>query len=129
MFERLLIALIIGALAAGVYLLLNHWQRRRATATNQQAAAPGQARVLYFHSEHCRACRAQGHYLAQLDDLHRALIEPVEVEQSPELARQYNILTVPTTILIDRTGRVRYINPGLANLFKLTRQLEDVMKL
>jgi hypothetical protein len=29
------------------------------------------------------------------DDLHRALVEPIEVEQAPELARQYHILTLP----------------------------------
>ena len=129
MIERILITILIGLLAAGLYLLFNYWQRRRTTVANQQAAAPRQARVLYFHSEYCGACRAQGHYLTQLDDLHRALIEPIEVEQSPELARRYNILTLPTTILIDREGRVRYINLGPANPFKLTRQLEDLMKL
>ena len=129
MYERLLLTLIIGALAVGVYLLLNQWQRRRVIVANQPVAVPGHARVLYFRSEYCGACRAQGLYLAQLDDLHRALIEPIDVEQEPALARQYNILTLPTTILIDREGSVRYINPGVANPFKLAWQLEDLMKL
>ena len=129
MFERLLLSLLIIALALGIYLWLNYRQRQRATIASRQMAAPGQARLLYFHSETCGACRAQGHYLAKLDNLHRALIEPVDVEQSPELARKYDILTLPTTILIDQEGNVRYINPGLANPFKLTRQLDDVMKL
>jgi thiol-disulfide isomerase/thioredoxin len=129
MIERLLVTLLIAVLAVGIYLLFNYWQRRRASIANQQMAAPGHVRLLYFHSETCGACRAQGHYLSKLDDLHRALIEPVDVEQSPQLARQYDILTLPTTILIDREGAVRYINPGLADPFKLTRQLEDVIEL
>lgn len=128
MLERLLITILIGALAVGAYLLLNYWPRRRAAVANQQKGTPGHTRVLYFHSEHCGACRTQGYYLAQLDDSHRALIEPIDIEQSPELARQYNILTLPTTILIDREGRVRYVNSGLVNPFKLTRQLEEHLK-
>jgi len=129
MLERLLITILIGLLAVGLYLLLNHWQQRRAAVAGQQMARPGQVKVLYFHSGHCGACHAQGHYLAQLDGPHRALIEPVDVEQSPELARLYNILSLPTTILIDRHGAVRYINPGLTHTLKLTRQLDDVIKL
>jgi thiol-disulfide isomerase/thioredoxin len=128
MVERLFITILIGALAVGAYLLLNHWQRRRAAVANPQKGTPGHTRVLYFHSQHCGACRTQGHYLAQLDNLHRALIEPIDVDQSPELARQYNILTLPTTILIDREGRVRHVNSGLANPLKLTRQLEEYLK-
>jgi hypothetical protein len=128
MIERLFVAILIGLLVIGLYLLLNYWQRRAAVA-DQQMAKPGQVKMLYFYSEHCGACQAQGHYLAQLDDLHRTLIEPVDGEQSPELARLYNIFTLPTTILIDRQGSVRYINPGLTHTLKLTRQLENVIKL
>ena len=126
--ERFLITLIIGVLAVGAYWLLTAYQRRRVTVAHQQMAVPGRAKMLYFRSETCGACRAQGHYLAQLDDLHRALIESIDVEQKPELAQQYNIFTLPTTILIDSQGSVRHINPGLANPFKLTRQLEELVK-
>lgn len=128
MVERLLLTLLIGLLAIVAYLILNRLQRRRATVVSQTPAAPRHARLLYFRSEHCGSCIAQRHYLAQLDDPHRTLIESIDVEQKPELARQYNIMTLPTTILIDREGRVRHINPGLANLFKLTRQIESLQK-
>jgi thioredoxin-related protein len=128
MLERLLITLIIGIVVVVVYRLLLAYQRRRVTVASGQTAPAGRARVLYFRSDTCGACRVQGHYLDQLDDLHRALVEPVEVEQAPELARQYNILTLPTTILIDQAGQVRFINPGLANPTKLTGQLEQLLK-
>lgn len=127
MYERLLIAIILGLLVIAAYRGLLAIQRRRVTRAHQIATTPGRVRLLYFRSEHCGACLAQGHYLAQLDDLHRALIEPVDVEVEPALARQYNILTLPTTILIDQAGQVRYINSGLANPFKLTRQLEELL--
>lgn len=127
MVERFLLTLFIGMLVVIAYLILSRWQRRRATVVNQTMAAPSQARLLYFRSKTCGACIAQGHYLAQLDDLHQTLIESIDVEQQPELARQYNIMTLPTTILIDDSGSARHINPGLADPFKLTRQLEGLI--
>jgi thioredoxin-like negative regulator of GroEL len=128
MIERFLITLIIGVLAVTAYLLLVAYQRRRATVANQSIAAPGHVRVLYFRSETCGACRAQTQALSQLDDPQQALIELVDIDQAPELARQYNIMTLPTTILIDRAGAVRHINPGVATSSGLTRQLEELMK-
>ena len=126
MWERILIILLISVLMITANLILNHWHRRRATIAGQQIDAPGRARLLYFRSEYCGACAAQTHYLEQLDDPYRALIEPIDVEQNPEQARQYHIMSLPTTILIDYEGKVRQVNPGLTNPFKLTRQLTEL---
>lgn len=128
MIERLLITLFIGMLAVMVYLALNTWQRRRATTVSRMTEMSPRPRLLYFKSKTCGVCTAQGHYLAQLSAPFQALIEPVEVEQSPELARQYGIMTLPTIILIDAQGQVHHINPGLANPAKLTRQLEGLIR-
>lgn len=133
MVERLLITFVIGVLSMGAYQLLLLYQRRRAglavsTAPAPNTTGPVPVRLLYFHSEHCGACIAQAHYLAALEAHHRALVEPIDVEREPALARQFKVMTLPTTILIDSRGRVRHINPGLVNPFKLTRQLEDLRR-
>ena len=128
MIERLLITLLIGIVMVMTYQLLQRYQRRRVTTVTQKTVEPSQAKILYFRSDHCGACLAQGHYLEALEAHYRMLIEPIDVEQAPELARQDNIMTLPTTILIDDQGSVRHINPGLANPFKLTRQLDALQK-
>lgn len=117
----------LSRLAVMAYPAINYGQRRRATPVSQMTEMPNHPRLLYFGSKTCGDCIAQGHYLARLDGPFQAFIEPIDVEQSPELAQQYGIMTLPTTILIDDLGNVRYINPGLANPFKLTRQLNEVL--
>jgi hypothetical protein len=54
----------------------------------------------------------------------QSLIEPIDAEQEETVTKQYNILTLPTTILIDRHGLVQHINYGLTNLTKLSQQIQ-----
>ncbi len=130
--KLLLIIVIIGVVIADYYLFLwyQRWQAIQATKTAAipQADGPTSARLLYFHSERCGACRSQAHYLAVLDDEYRTLIEPVDIEHKPILAQQFKVMTLPTTILIDQQGQVRFVNPGVINPFKLTRQLQKVLQ-
>ncbi len=126
MIERLLITLLISTLAVLAYRLFITYQRERATLVSQAIGNHHHPRLLYFGSQTCGACIAQGHYLAKLEAPFRAMVEAIDVEKMPHLAQQYGIMTLPTTILIDGTGKVRHINPGLTNPFKLTRQLEDL---
>ena len=127
MIERLLITLLISTLAVLAYRLFITYQQERVTLISQTIDSHNHPRLLYFLSETCGACIAQGHYLAQLDTSLRALVEAVDVEKMPHLAQQYGVMTLPTTIVIDGMGKARHINPGLTNPFKLTRQLEDLM--
>ena len=133
MIERVLLALFIGAVAFSLYHLLLWVQRRRAGLNAaphvaSQPAESGHAKLLYFRSKQCGTCAAQALYLDQLDAPHRALIQPIDAVQQPDVARQYSVMTLPTTIVVDNQGRVRHINPGLTNPFKLTRQLDALHK-
>ena len=127
MIERLLITLLISTLAVLAYWLFMTYQRERATIINRTINTYRHPRLLYFSNKYCGGCIAQKQYLTQLEAPFRAIIEAVDVEKMPHLAQQYGIMTLPTTILIDGDGKVRYINPGLTNPFKLTRQLEDMV--
>ena len=126
MLERVLITILISAVALLVYWLFNRYQKRRAAAVSQHMARPGRPRLLYFRSENCSSCLAQSHYLTRLEAEHQALIRPIDVETEAYLADQYNILTLPTTILIDGYGAVRHFNPGLTSPVKLAQQLADL---
>ncbi len=75
----------------------------------------------------CATCTTQVRIFEQLAVPLQSLIEPIDVEQEEAVVKHYNILTLPTTILIDRHGLVQHINYGLANLGKLSQQLEALL--
>ncbi len=134
----ILTRLLIVALAAGLTVIAYHgfawWQRRRlilgsggrsgsAWRPTSSATRPV---ILYFRSDSCGSCQAQAHYLAQLaaEQAGRFTMRRIDTDLQPELAVQYGVMSLPTTLLLDRTGRVRHINFGLADTSRLGRQLD-----
>jgi hypothetical protein len=51
----------------------------------------------------------------------------VDTELEPEKAATYGVFTLPTTLVIDQQGDVKFINYGLTNSFRLAQQLESVV--
>src|SRR5690606_15354556 len=94
---------------------------------NHRNDASGEAKLLYFYSAHCAGCALQARYLAQLDERFQALVQSIDAEQMLETARAYNVLTVPTTILVDADGAVQHIHYGVTPTSKLTGQLESLL--
>ncbi|MEI7672082.1 MAG: thioredoxin family protein [Deltaproteobacteria bacterium] len=88
--------------------------------------------LLYFWSDGCAQCTPQE------NQIQRALGE-VEAKggqlslvkynalQETELVRGLNILTVPTTILLDREGNIAAWNPGLTAAGPLIAQMNGVL--
>jgi thioredoxin-like negative regulator of GroEL len=122
MTERLAlaVAIILGGVAA--YLLLRYGHMRRASRV---APAGSRPRVLYFWTASCAPCVVQGHYLQRLaDDFGgRVAVEKIDAEADAGRAAQFGVFTVPTTLVVDQTGRVCHINYGLTDDRKLARQL------
>ena len=125
MILRVVLLLAAAALGIGVWWAIRQGQLRRAARLS--AGAPA---VVYFWSEECVPCR-----LVQtpvLDDLRRLTaadqlrIESHNVITEPELARRWRVLTLPTTFVVDRRGRPRFVNNGVADTAKLRRQLAAV---
>jgi thioredoxin-like negative regulator of GroEL len=50
-------------------------------------------------------------------------VRRIDVSQQPDLATQYKVLTVPTTIVIQPGGTVAHINYGVTDQLKLEAQL------
>jgi thiol-disulfide isomerase/thioredoxin len=131
--DRLLIALGLMAGLALAFALFNWLQRRRATATGRREAAAsgdggGGPRILYFRSDTCTSCAAQSRLFAELDAETRALIEKVDVDRDKERATAYNVMTVPTIIVIDAAGEVEHINYGLVRPRQLKAQLANAKR-
>lgn len=132
MSERLLILALFGLLLGGVFALWRLSQSRRLAALARRASGQGEAgpAILYFTAPGCAQCRLQ-----QTPILERLLTEvdapvrllKVDAVAEDELARAYGILTVPTTVLLDASGRPRAINHGLATAERLRAQLQDLL--
>ncbi len=94
-----------------------------------QASGAGVS-ILAFSSEDCRPC-----HTLQRPALERLLatrptaltVAYIDAPSSPELTRRYQVLTVPTTVVLDATGKPRAINYGFANAEKLLAQVDAAL--
>ncbi len=125
MVERLFVAIVVISVGVGAYLLLQAWQRSRATAAFQ---ASGRPTVLYFRSDVCAPCVMQARFLEQVRVQFgdRVAIEKIDADAERERADRFGVFTLPTTLVIDGAGRVRHANYGLTEPAKLASQLHDV---
>lgn len=131
MSERLLMLGLLLLLSGAVYAGWRLWQMR--TLRRLQAdglPAPLAAldlsgpALLFFTADHCAQCKLQQAPI--LEQLHRELQVPVHTVDAiaePDLARHFNVMTVPTTVVLDAHRRPAAINYGLATLPRLHAQL------
>jgi thiol-disulfide isomerase/thioredoxin len=133
---RLVAILVLTGVSLGGFWLLKsaHIRKLNRGSAFSLRQAPhretaGGLMLLYFSSDTCAACPAQERYIAQLPEHWRANLEiqTINVEERPEVARRYSVLTVPTTILVDRGGTVREVNYGLTSSMQLHRQLAALL--
>ncbi|MFQ5419088.1 MAG: thioredoxin family protein [Anaerolineae bacterium] len=125
MIERLLIVLALTALGSGAFVALKQVHLRR---LGRVAVADGRPTILYFRSDQCAPCVTQGRYLDKLEtEWHgRVAIEKIDTDDEPDKAAQFNVFTLPTTLILDATGQVRQINYGLTDGRKLSMQVASV---
>jgi thiol-disulfide isomerase/thioredoxin len=129
MFERLLLTMIVALLGMVAFTTIRYWHMRRASkATATDLTPVDRPTLLYFRSDSCAPCVTQAHYLQALEGRYgsRVTIHKVDADLEPELASRYGIFTLPTTLIVDRSGEVRHINYGLTATKKLAQQLEKV---
>jgi hypothetical protein len=130
MIERTLILGALLGLGALLWLLLRWRTLRRARRgprlpAVEQALRAAPAAILYFSTESCTQCRVQQvPALAQLRQELGPAVEVVAVDaaRNPDLTSQFGILTVPSTVVFDRSG-VRAVNLGYASAARLREQL------
>ncbi|MFH2115373.1 MAG: thioredoxin family protein [Spirochaetota bacterium] len=129
---RLLATLILGSLGFGVWRILGqsilNRARNKATENGNLPAGfiPGLPGLLVFSSPECLTCvdaqKPAVHNLA--DRLGKAIqILDVDVTAQPELADRYGVLSLPTIVVLDRTGLPQKVNHGFVPSSELHRQL------
>lgn len=83
--------------------------------------------MLYFTAEHCAQCRLQqAPVLAQLAQTEPVTVLPIDAVAQPELADRFGVMTLPTTVWLDRSLRPAAVNHGVAPLDRLRRQLAEL---
>jgi hypothetical protein len=50
----------------------------------------------------------------------------IDATEKPDLAKQWGVMSVPTTFVLDARGQARYINNGVARVEKLMEQLQTL---
>jgi thiol-disulfide isomerase/thioredoxin len=125
MIERILVVVLLVVVGAAVYWAVNQRHMRRLKVE----LAEDRPTLLYFRSDSCSPCMTQSHYLEELERkfVDKFAVRQIDTEEEPEKAAEYGVFTLPTTLVIDREGEVKYINYGLTNTFRLSRQLESVV--
>jgi hypothetical protein len=101
-----------------------------APAEDTSGLAAGKVRILAFGSADCTQCHTlQQPALRRLQALRGSEVDVVEIDApgSPELAKRYRILTVPSTVVLNPAGEAQAINYGFANLNKLQQQIDAVL--
>ena len=131
MVERLLwTAAIIGLALLGWRLANAVWLRRRAgQASRMHDLVPGRPAVVYFTAPGCVPCRTtQRPALSRLRERYGQRLQVIEIDAlaEPTLADAWGVLTVPTTFILDRDGRPRGVNHGVAGTARLAQQLAAI---
>jgi thioredoxin-related protein len=97
-----------------------------------RAASSSCVRILAFSSADCPQChRLQAPALQHVLEARGPAIAVVEVDAptSPELTHHYQVLTVPTTVVLDAKGRALAVNYGFITTQHLLEQVDEVLAL
>ena len=87
-------------------------------------------RILAFSSADCHQCHTmQTPALQRVTEArtYQVSVEEIDAPGSPELTQRYQVLTVPTTVVLDASGRVRAVNYGFASTQRLLDQVDEVL--
>jgi hypothetical protein len=141
---RILILVLVGLLTwAMVWAGRRYVERRRRAALAALpagAAGAGQTayagegsapvRILAFSSADCHQCHQfQIPALQRVTEARKnqVIVEEIDAPSSSELTQRYHVLTLPTTVVLDASGRARAVNYGLANTQRLLEQVDEVL--
>ena len=131
MLERLLMVVAVTAIVVIVYQLYTRRQLSVVGANRHidpilQGLNPNIPAIIYFTTPSCLPCKTQ-----QQPALHRLKTElgenvqiiQIDATEQPEAADRWGVLSAPTTFVLNAQGQPNAVNHGVADEYKLKRQL------
>jgi len=109
--------------------LFRVWQHRAAQHTASNLTTQSESQIIYFSSTACSQCAGQERILNQVikeSEFVNVVLKKYAIENDAELAQQWGVTTLPTTILLSNLGVVRRINNGLISASTLITQLREL---
>ena len=127
MLERIVVSIALVGAGIVAYQFLLFAQQRWARVGSKRGARSDRPALLVFTSPTCAPCKLQ-----QLPIVERLMVDwrdkiDVDVSERPEVAAQYGVWSLPTTIVLDRQRNVIAINQGVASERKLRDQLDKTL--
>ena len=89
---------------------------------------PGAFTLVYFTTPSCVPCKTiQRPAINQVSQMLGDELQVFEFDatQHPDLASRWGVLSVPTTFLIDKNGKVRHVNHGVKRTEQLLTQIYE----
>jgi thiol-disulfide isomerase/thioredoxin len=128
---RLLWTTAIVAVGLLLYRIVNARVLSRAAAksNNIRLVSPGKPAILYFTTPDCAACKAvQRPALKRLEARLGNQLQVLEINayERPDLAKDWGVMSVPTTFILDSQGHPKHVNHGATPAEKLLEQLQKV---
>jgi thiol-disulfide isomerase/thioredoxin len=128
--QRLVLALLLAGALWGAYRLVTSvvLSKARRGARRLAGFVPGLPGVVFFTTPECVTCKAaQRPALSRLEERLRGRVQVIEIDakDNAELAREWSVLSVPTTFVLDPSGEPRLVNHGYASTEKLIGQLRE----
>jgi thiol-disulfide isomerase/thioredoxin len=138
MVERLLLVSLLSVLLIAAIFATRTFaiaRRRRLMAVpgalllDQLGASPdGRSSLVTFSTPSCAACHtAQAPAVSDVEQhlgTQPVRVVRVDAANQPALADAFGIMTVPSTVILDPSGRVTAVNHGFAPSQKLVQQLQ-----
>lgn len=126
---RSALALLIILAGLGFYYSYNWFLRRRVRKLLPDLGTirTGRFTLVYFTTPTCVPCKTiQRPAIQKIREVLGKALHVVEIDASerPELASRWGVMSVPTTFVIDRAGKVRHINHGVTRAETLLQQIQ-----
>lgn len=84
---------------------------------------------IQFSSEYCTQCRQTARLLGELEKADEGVLHvEIDITNRLELAKKYNVLQTPTTLVLDSKGRIKSRIGGAPKPAVIQQELEEIQK-
>lgn len=126
---------VVGVMAAFMAIVFSAWRFWLLSRTSQlkgklKGFNTGMPGIVLFTTPNCAPCKTVHRpMIHRILDRLQAPVQYIEVDASlqPDLAKEWGVVSVPTTYLLQPDGRSKYVHFGLVSEKTLTQQIQELI--